>query len=110
KRCGIGQPRRHRRQVTLAHLREAFVEHQRDRAVEHAVADELESLVMFGREAAMRKGLVQQLRLAKDVTERYGACVRSHSYLLAEAWKSSRMLALPTSGSVLLHVAVATSA
>ena len=110
QRVAVDQPRAHPRQVTLGHSREALVEQKRDRAVEHAVADELESLVVFGREAAMRERLMQQLRMAKNVAERYRACVPSHSYLLAEAWKSSRMLALPMSGRVLLHVAVATSA
>ena len=59
----------HARQIAFGQAGQLGVQHVRDRQVQHRIAQELQTLVVVGAEAAVRDGLLQQARLAKSVAQ-----------------------------------------
>lgn len=59
----------HPGQVALGQLRQSLVEQVGDCEVEHRIAQEFESFVVIGREAAVRQCTLQQPRVGKGMLE-----------------------------------------
>lgn len=90
--------RAHARKLPFRQIGKLVKKRKRDGAVQHAIANELQSLIVWRTETAVRQRLTQQARLAKRVskggfeTQRQAADYR---LLVAEASKSKRRLVLP---------------
>ena len=75
------------RQVAFGYLREAVIEKESDHAVQHRVADEFEPLVVNGAVAAVRQRLVQQIAIAKRVTQPCGKRRRRRGPVHSVRWR-----------------------
>ena len=75
---------------------------ERDGTVDDAVAEELQPLVVRGREAAMRERASEQVAIAEDVSYRAAEAIQVHSggrdrapHGAEVGWKSKQKFTLP---------------